>query len=361
MSSDVPLPMPHGILTRLVIFLASVGLVGFFALCETAFLAMDRLAVDKLSGEGHRQARKLRGLAEDSSTTVSAILVGTNVFTVIASASAASLAFGLGFGSLVSGGLVPAFTTAVLFVLSELVPKTYAAQRPTEMALWVAGALTASVRILRPVSVVLAVIPTCFTGLLKKRAGRISVQTDEAVRVAAGVAGQNGYVNPDETHVILGVLDSSDKVVSQVMVPLAKAAVHSPEATLGEAARAFTDRPFSRVPVVEPKTGSVLGIVYIKDVMNRLLAPGGSEQESVMTVARKPYYARSDQNLLDLLAFMRKVNVHMVVVLEEGSAAGIVTMEDLLEEILGAPAAATSCSLARGGGAVHTGAAAAAK
>lgn len=335
MSTDVPLPL-SAVLVKLALFTASVGLVGFFAGSETAFLAMDSWAIDKLSSEGDRRARILKELQADSGNTISALLVGTNVFTVLASAMTASLAHAFGLRGVAAMGLVPVLTTAVLFIFSELVPKSYAAAQPTETALWVAPCLSATARVLRPVALALAAVPAYFAGVLSRRVRKAgSHSTDEAVRVAIDIAGEDGYVNPDETEVIYGVLDSSDTAVSEVMVPMERVVTFEPHTSLNEALHVFRRCRFSRVPVLVPETRQVTGVVYVKDVVRKLVLSGTSGTEPVMSVARKPYFAQARDNVLDLLSRLRKTKVHLAVVLSGKQVAGIVTMDDLLEEILG--------------------------
>ncbi len=347
MSTDVPLPLA-AVLIKLAVFAASVGLVGFFAGSETAFVAMDTWAIDKLSSDGDRRARILKELQADSGNTISALLVGTNVFTVLASAMTASLAHAFGLRGFAAMGLVPVLTTAVLFIFSELVPKSYAAAQPTETALWVAPCLSVTARTLRPVALALAAAPAYLAGVLSRRVRKAGAHsTDEAVRVAIDIAGEDGYVNPDETEVIYGVLDSSDTAVSEVMVPMERTVTFKPDTSLNEALNVFRRCRFSRVPVFLPETRQVTGVVYVKDVMRKLVLPGTSGTEPVMSVARKPHFAQAQDNVLDLLSRLRKTKVHLAVVLNGRQVAGMVTMDDLLEEILGdipedAPARALS-------------------
>jgi CBS domain containing-hemolysin-like protein len=331
METDIPLA---AVAVRVALLLISVAGVGFFAGSETACLAMDGWAVEGLKSTGDRRAALLNRLDRDSRSTISTLLIGTNVFTVLASVMGASLADLLGASEAISLGVVPLVITAMVFMFSELVPKTYASRASTEVALAVAPALSVLVAVLKPLSAVLSAGPNLLAGLLARKSARAASVSDEPVRAAVDLAEEEGQVDRQDSEVIVGVLDSSDTRVSDIMVPLSSVAAFSPDTAVRDALEAFKTHRFSRVPVVSRDDGQVAGVVYMKDVIREVLRAPGC-QEPVSTLMRPPFTAGSGENLLDVLGRMRKNRVHLVVVMDGERPIGIVTLEDILEEIVG--------------------------
>ncbi|MGI6633489.1 MAG: hemolysin family protein [Bacillota bacterium] len=330
MESDVPL-LP--VIIRSTLFLISFLIVGFFAGSETAFLSMDAWAVEGLKETGDRRAALLSALNEDSRNTTSAILIGTNVFTVLASVMGASLADLFRAGETFSGTILPLMITALMFFFSQLVPKTYASKSPTEMALAVAPLLNWITTVLKPMSTVLSLGPYLVAKFVGKKAESEQSISDAPVRLAVGLAAEEGQVDKEEGEVIVGVLDSSDTLVADIMVPLANAFVFSPETTVSDALHDIRQKRFSRVPVVS-KDGNVEGLVYMKDVLRQAVKEPGCRLP-VTSLMRPPLRVAPTDNILDVLAPMRKNRVHLAIVVDGQKPVGIVTLDDILEEIVG--------------------------
>lgn len=331
MNADVPL---WQIVVRLLVLIGSFLARGFFAASETAFLSMDRWAIAGLKSSGDRRAGLLSALAADSSSTISALLIGTNVFTVLASVMGASIASLLGANSAVAVVIMPLAITAATFVFSELVPKSWAATRPTETALAAAVALSATVSVLRPIAVVLSAVPRIFAGVLADRKAPVSPGSDEPVRVAVELAAGKGQVEKEDGEAIVGVLDSSDTCISDVMVPMSAVTTFVPETKVCDALSAFRLHHFSRVPVVPGGGDQVLGVAYMKDVVREAMKTPGC-QSAVRDLMRPLFTVSPADNLLDVLARMRRNRVHFAVVWDGNRSLGIATMEDILREIVG--------------------------
>lgn len=342
MESDIPL---WAVGLRLVLFVASFLVVGFFAAAETAFLSMDKWAVEGLKDEDQR-AKVLSDLEKDFRNTTSALLIGTNVFTVLSSVMAASLADILAFNETLRSAVLPLFVTALMFFFSQLVPKTYASRSPTEMALAVAPALSVITRVLRPVSTVLSLGPHLLARSVGENAANGEAVSDEPVRLAVDLAAEEGRVDRDAGEVIVGVLDSSDIRVSDIMVPLPSAFVFEENTKVKDALYQLRTHRFSRVPVVD-REGKVVGLVYMKDVLRQVVKEPDCPLE-VRDIMREPLRVSPSDNILDVLRPMRQGRVHLAVVVDGDRTAGIVTLDDILEEIVGdMPETAVGRALAR--------------
>lgn len=338
MESDVPLA---AVAVRSLLFLASFLTLGFFAGSETAFLSADIWSVEGLKSTGDRRADLLSALLKDSRNTTSALLIGTNVSTVLASVMAASLAGLLGVNRVFAATVMPLVITALMFFFAQLVPKTYASKFPTEMALIVAPVLSWLSRVLKPASTVLSTGPYILAKLVAKKAAPGQSVSDEPVRLAVGMAAEEGRVDKEEGEVIVGVLDSSDTKVADIMVPLPGAFVFAPDTDVSAALRDYRRTRFSRVPVVA-EDGDVVGLVYMKDLLRQIMKEP-DRRAPVSSFMRPPLRVAPGDNILDVLAPMRKDRVHLAIVDDKGKAVGIITLDDILEEIVGAmPEAARS-------------------
>ncbi len=339
MDTDIPI-LAVGV--RALVFVLSFLAIGFFSGSETAFLGMDVWAVEGLLSLNDKRAEKLRLLHETRETTISALLVGTNVFTVLASVMAMSIAILLGAQGAVKAVAVPLAVTLLVFVFAELVPKSYASEKPTETALYVAMPLFSVVGCLRPVARFVQGVPVALSKLCRSKTGAAISSSDEAVRVALDLAGEESGSTKEDADVISGVLDSSDVSLGQIMIPIEQAVVFSPETTCQDALAIFKKYRFSRVPVFDKRTGQVTGLVYLKDVVRcvHIASEGPGRLQSgcpktVGGIARGVFVVDAGQKVLDVLARMRQNRIHLAVVLRGPKPVGIVTIEDLIEEILG--------------------------
>ncbi|HHY75320.1 MAG TPA: DUF21 domain-containing protein [Firmicutes bacterium] len=330
MESDIPL---WSVGIRLILFFASFLIVGFFAASETAFLSKDKWAVEGLKEDGDRRAAILSDLDKDFRNTTSALLIGTNVFTVLTSVMAASVADLLALGGTLKSTVLPLAVTAFMFFFSQLVPKTYASRAPTELALSVAPVLAVLTKVLRPVSSVLSLGPHLLAqsvGEDEEGAGAVS---DEPVRLAVDLAAEEGQVDREAGEVIVGVLDSSDIRVADIMVPLPSAFVFEENTRVQDALEELRVHRFSRVPVVDGE-GKVVGLVYMKDVLRQVLREPDSRL-LVRDIMRRPLRVSPSDSILDVLAPMRQDRIHLAVVVDGDRAVGIVTLDDVLAEIVG--------------------------
>ncbi len=332
---DVDIPL--AVVIRLSVFLISLVLIGFFSGSETAFIGMDMWAITGLASSGNTRAQTLKSLSESKELTISTILVGTNVFTVLASVMGLSLTRVLGLSNPLVLGLVPLFITFLVFLFSELVPKIYAASKPTETALACAEPLQWVLGRLKPLAWLFLTLPASIVKIVPKVSGR-SIVSDEVVRAAADLAGDSSDVSKEDTDVIYGVLDSSDTRLGEIMVPLDSVISVTPDAAAEEVLAIFKERRLSRIPVLDDKTQTIIGIIYMKDVLRCVLGEPGPRTPVFHTarhLLRNAFTADIGQNVLDLLAKMRKGKVHMAAVAQKGRHVGIITIEDLIEEILG--------------------------
>ncbi|NLC15107.1 MAG: DUF21 domain-containing protein [Firmicutes bacterium] len=331
MSTGIPI---FSLLLRIVLLIISVLAVGFFAGAETAFLAMDKWVISTLAGEGDKRARMLQSLKDNSENTVSAVLVGTNVFTVLVSVSALSIAYALGFNKPIHVTLVSLLATAVVFVFSELIPKTYSANAPTEAALSVSVPLGIAVKVLSPVAYLVGAAPAFLVSVFTRGSASAAEEPKSEVMAIFEIAEEDGYVTPEDKDVIDSVFNSGSKTVAEIMQPWDKVVAYEPSVTLWQAVDLFDSHRYSRVPVVAPGR-EVLGVVYIKDVVREVVSDPENAALPITHVMRPPYQVTAGENILSAFTKLKRMKVHLAVVAQGRKPVGIVTMEDLLKELVG--------------------------
>lgn len=320
---------------RGILLVFSLVVRAFFAGSETAFLAMDKWAVDSLANEGDERALLLKKMKENSKNTVSALLVGTNICTILFSVLAVSLSYAIGLEGPAYLGLVSLLTTAVVFVFSDLMPKTFAAKAPTHVALSVAVPLDVSVRILSPAAYLMGAVPSLLTSLFSRKRGKVPDKPQEEVLTVLDMAEENGYVKPEDKDVIDSIFDIKDKKVKDIMTPFENVVAFEPSTTILTAIESFKEHGYSRVPVVCPDTGEVMGVLYIKDAVGEVVRHPENGSLPITSIMREPYIVNASDSILKVLSRLKKDKVHMAIVMQGSSPVGIVTMQDLIEELIG--------------------------
>lgn len=332
MNADIPIV---SVLLRSGALVISVLAVGFFAGAETAFLAMDKWVISSLSNEGDKRARILQELKENSENTVSAILVGTNVFTILVSVSALSIAVSLGFNRPIHVTVVSLLATAIVFIFSELIPKTYTANAPTESALAVSIPLGIAVKLLSPVAYVMAAVPAFLVSVFSRDDKVVAGEPESEMLAIFEIAEEDGYVTPEDKDVIDSVFSSRSKTVAEIMQPWDNVVAYKPGVTLWEAVELFDSHKYSRIPVVSEAGGQVIGVAYIKDVVREVVSNPENKALSVTQVMRPVHQVMAGENLLSVFSRLQRMKVHLAVVVQGKTPVGIVTMDDLLEELVG--------------------------
>jgi CBS domain containing-hemolysin-like protein len=311
-----------------VLFLASIWL----ALAETAFVRMNRIRAIALADEGGRRARWLEKMLERPEQTLNVVLF----LVLVTQLTSATL-----LGVLLEGtaGALGVFIGIVLqivlfFVVGEVAPKTYAVQNTERAALQVTPILwfltnLAPLRALSRglIGIANAVLP----GRGLKQGPFV---TEEEIRTMADVAAEEDVIELEERRLIHSIFEFGDTVVREVMVPRPDMVCVEVDATIEAAIGTAIDRGFSRLPACEGGSDNVVGLVYLKDLVRR--AHEGEGSHPVQEAVRDAVFVPEQKRVAELLREMQNQKFHMAVVIDEhGGTAGLVTLEDLLEEIVG--------------------------
>ena len=306
-------------------------LSGFFSGSETALLALDKLRVRFLQQKQRPGADKLAALLDNPDRLLSGILVGNNLVNIAASVIATGLCVSY-FGEQ-GEWLTILLLTPVLLIFSEVCPKTYAAQYPEKMSFMVLSPIRFVVWLLAPVIFVVSSISRLMTSFIRRKdAEKLSVSEDE-IKAMIEVGEESGVVAAEQRQMLHGIFDLSETRVRDIMIPRTEVTGIDVSADFQEVLGIVRQTRHSRFPVFSEDLDTIIGTIHSKDILGYL---GQTEHFSLKELCREPYYAPESKRIGILLQSFRKRREHLAIVVDEyGGMEGIVTLEDVVEEIVG--------------------------
>jgi putative hemolysin len=331
-----------------ILFLVLLTLLeGFFVAAEIALVSVRRSRVDQLVDEGNPAARRVRRLLDDPGRFLAVSQLGLTVIGFFASAYAAVnlveslrgvlVTAGMDAGAAEAVALIVVTVILALFtiVFAELVPKSLALSNPERYSLVLSRPIDFIGRILGPVIALLTGITRWVTGALGVRLNPEAAITAEELRLIVERGGEQGVLEAEEEQMINAVIELGERRVHEVMVPRVSIAALPSDATFEDAIDLVIEVGHSRVPVYEESIDEIVGILYAKDLLPYLKADAGP-RPSLRKLLRAPVLVPESMTIDDLLHELQRRKVHLAIVLDEyGGTAGLVTIEDLLEEIVG--------------------------
>lgn len=318
---------------QLIILIIALILCGLASASETALTSVSRIKLRNLAEEGDQKAIQIERLLAEPNTFLSTILVVNSVAVIVASSMATVLAlrFSTSFGELLSTILI----SLVVLIFCEITPKTAALQNPLRWARVMVGPVRATAWLLHPIVRSLSAITNSLVrlmGMQMKRRGPFV--TEEELRLLVTVGEKEGVLEEAETEMIHSIFEFADTTVREVMIPRIDMVTLESDATVDEAVDLALQVGFSRIPVYEENIDNIIGVLYTKDMLKQLRE--GHNSLPVRDLVRAAYFVPETKKLDDLLREIRQKRIHMVIVVDEyGSVAGLVTIEDLVEEIVG--------------------------
>lgn len=326
-------------LTLLFSLIAIVGLLVLSALfsgSETALTASNQARIHHLLRKGNKRARAVTRLMETREQLIGAILLGNNLVNILASALATSILIGF-FGDIGVAIATVVMTTLVL-IFSEILPKTYALSNADRVALGVAPVIRILVAFFSPITRALNLVVGATLRLFGAGAGSPKVVTaSEEIRSTIALRAQEGEVVKHERDMLGSVLDLTDVQVDEVMVHRRNMfAVNADDAT-SSLVEQILSSPYTRVPVWRDDPDNIVGIVHVKDLLKALhVHRGPLDDLDVTPVVGEPWFVPETTSLRQQLNAFRRRRAHVALVVDEyGTLMGLVTLEDILEEIVG--------------------------
>ena len=336
-------------LLQLLVIVILTLFEGVFVAAEIALVTMRRTRIDQLADEGSRGAARVKRLIAQPGRFLAVTQIGLTFIGFLASAYAAvnltvslTKAFeGTGISFLVSSaeGLALIIVTLLLalftIVFGELVPKSLALAHTERFALGLSGFVDFLLRILGPIVSALAAVTNSVSRALGAGEQSQGVMSTEELSLLVERGGEQGILEAEEEQMIQAVIELGDQRIHEVMVPRIAMVTLAASATMEEAIDKVIDEGHSRIPVYEETIDEIIGILYAKDLLPILKRPT-AERPALRSLLRPPVFVPESMSVDDLLHEFQRRKVHLAIVLDEyGGTAGLVTIEDLLEEIVG--------------------------
>ncbi|NLY42971.1 MAG: HlyC/CorC family transporter [Clostridiaceae bacterium] len=322
---------PH-ILGQLFILGGLLCLSAFFSASETALTSLSKIRIRHMVDEGIKGATLVNRLTENPSRLLGTILVGNNAVNIGASALATSLALHF-FGS--SGiGIATLVTTILVLIFCEITPKYLAAQFSESIALKVAKPISIIITVLNPIVIIFTRISNIFIRIFGGTPDKAKpFITEEELKTIVSVGQEEGVLEVEETQMINNVFEFGDLHAKDVMTQRTDIVAISINASYNELVELIKEEQFSRIPIYNETIDNIVGILYVKDLIP---IEDAQKDFNIKKYMREPFFTFEYQKITRLFKQMKKNRSHMAIVLDEyGGTAGIVTLEDLIEEIVG--------------------------
>lgn len=316
--------------TQLIILLILLLLSGFFSSAETALTTVNKIRIRTLAEEGDKRARTVLKITDNSGKMLSAILIGNNIVNLSAASLTTTLAYSLG-GSMVA--VASGILTVLIILFGEITPKTMATIHAEKMSLRYASVINLFMKIMTPVIFIINGLSNGVLFLLRvDPSDRNTAMTESELRTIVDVSHEDGVIESDEREMINNVFDLGDARAKDVMVPRVHVTFADVNSTYEELIDIFREDKFTRLPIFEDTTDNIIGTINMKD----LLLYDNTKEFHVRDILREAYFTYEYKSTSELLVEMRQASFNIAIVLDEyGETAGLITLEDILEEIVG--------------------------
>ena len=315
---------------------ASILLAAFFAASETAIVFANKSRLRELSEAGNARAAAVIRLLEERNRLHSTLLLAENFFIVLAAALGTVTAIHLFADTTIAVIVSAAVSTVFVVLVSKLVPKGLAARNPDSLALVVAGPMRLMMRLLSPAARLLAAIADLFAGPGPQGMSCTAVVTEEDIKAMINLGEEGGSLKEEEKELLHKVFEFGDTLASEAMRPRTEIVSIPSHSTLQDVLGLVSEFGYSRYPVIEDTIDTVIGILYVKDILVAMSAGEVKREDGVQRFIRPAYFIPENKRVSELLAEMQRERFQIAIVIDEyGGTAGLVTLEDLIEEIVG--------------------------
>ena len=285
-----------------------------------------------LAEEGNKRAKTVIKITDNPSKMLSAILIGNNIVNLSASALTTTIVYELelgGPGVAIATGII----TALILIFGEITPKTVATVNAEKMSLSYAYPIHFIMIVLTPISVIVNALARVMLFILRVNPNaKLNTMTENELRTIVDVSHEDGVIEEEEKEMIYNVFDLGEAKAKDVMVPRVNVTFADVESTYSELLDIFREDKFTRLPVYEETTDNVIGTINMKD----LLLFDSKKEFHIRDILREAYFTHEHKSISELLVEMRQAALNIAIVLDEyGETAGLITLEDILEEIVG--------------------------
>lgn len=327
-----------GTYIRIVIVFILLLFSALFSSSETAITSISIAKIRQLKEEDEESAEILKGMKRKTNDIIATILIGNNIVNIAATAVLTELILQFSFSGQNSTLLATGIMTILILVIGEITPKSFAAQNPVRVAVKVARPLELLTITFKPILFILTKITN---GIIRLLGGEIISNTpfvtEEEIRSLVDVGEEEGTIKHQEKEMIEGIFEINDIDVTEVMVPRIDIIAVQDDASLREALDLIITYGHSRIPVFKDTIDNIVGILYAKDMLPFVsLKEQKFDEKNITELMRAAYYVPETKKVSQLLRELQQQKIHMAIVLDEyGGTEGLVTIEDILEEIVG--------------------------
>ena len=320
---------------NILIFALLVLFSAMFSSVEIAFVSINRMRLEKMAEDGKRTARVAVRLFDRHNDVMSTLLVGNNLVNTAASSIATVVAVTLLKDEALGGVVSTAVTTVIILIFGEIIPKMLGKRLALSFACTAAYPLRVVMVIFRPVTWIVTGFVTAISFLWKKKGEpEVTVTEDEIANIIETVE-EEGVIDEDQSELLQSALDFSDITVEQILTPRIDVTAVDVDDDIHDVLATLVETNFSRFPVYKDTVDHITGILHLSSFMKDVAAVG-IEQVRLEDHVKETVYVHKTTKLPDALEKMRESKLHMIVVLDEyGGTLGVVTMEDILEQIVG--------------------------
>lgn len=324
--------MPADAVPLLIAIIALVLLSGFFSSTETAYSCASRIKLRSLATNGNKRAEKTLNLAEEKfDTLISTILVGNNIVNITASTLATLMFAKIMVSSSVDSSLVSTIVmTVAVLLFGEITPKFIAKSAPEKYAMAIYPIITFFYYLLYPINMFFSGWKWLITKIFRVKS--TDIITEEEIMTVVEEAEEDGTLKEDETKLIRSVIEFDDLEVCDIFVPRVNIVAVEIGTSMEDIKKVFSNEGYSRIPVYKDSIDTIIGWIHEKDFFKAYLAG----KKGIDGIMKNAFYTTEHTKISSLLRQLQKKKIHMAIVLDEyGGTLGLVTFEDILEELVG--------------------------
>lgn len=315
---------------QLIILFILFVLSAFFSSAETALTTVNKVRMRTLADEGDKRAASVLAIQDRFPKMLSAILIGNNIVNLVASSLTTVIMTTLGGSYLI--GIGTGVLTFLILIFGEVVPKTAAAAKADSLALLYAGVILLLMKLLTPVIVIIDGISHLILKLFRIDTTSKELMTENELKTYVDVSHEDGVIERGEKEIIYNVFDFSDAVAKDVMIPRIDMTCVGTDATYADIIKVFKKDMYTRIPVFDENPDNIIGLINMKD----LILVKDPNAFKITDHIREGYYTYEFKKTADLMVEMREKMANVAFVMSEyGATVGMITLEDLLEEIVG--------------------------
>ncbi len=313
-----------------------IFIAAFFAASETAIVFSSKSRISELANAGNARAAMVLSLLQERDKLHASLLMAENFFIVLAAVLGTMLAVHLFDDAAVSVAVAALIMSALVVFFAKLVPKGMVARNPDRFALLVAAPMYAVLMILSPISRLISGAADFVAGPGPQGMSCTAVVTEEDIKAMINLSEERGSLKEEEKELLHKVFEFGDTLASEAMRPRTEVVSVPANVMLQEVLALVSEYGYSRYPVIEDTVDTVIGILYIKDILVAMASGEVKREEGIQRFIRPAYFIPENKRVSELLAEMQRNRFQIAIVIDEyGGTAGLVTLEDLIEQIVG--------------------------